>query len=143
MHANRPEADDAVAELLGIARRVERTVRDDDLRPHVAGNWCGGRADLEASSGEDHQRHDREPRVGIRPKAECAFDVEAGDRAVAHGIVGHVRAGRDQHRVARGGHTSAGPGRGIDQPPSRADVVDGASHRRGIPWGTPLTGERW
>jgi hypothetical protein len=80
VHADRPEADDAVAELLGIARRIERTVRDDDLRRARLPNRAVGRADLEASRGEHGQRDDREPVFRIRPEAQRAFDVDAGDR---------------------------------------------------------------
>jgi hypothetical protein len=81
VHADRPEPDDAAAELLGIARRIERTVRDDDLRRARLPIGRLGRADLEASGGEHCHRADREPVFRIRPEAQRAFDVDARDRA--------------------------------------------------------------
>jgi len=109
MHPDLADPDETGSELLGIERRIERLVVDDELRKDRRQYRADGRSDLQISVRQhfDDPRH--QTRTDVRSKRQRTVNAHCPQSRAAHDVVSHADAGWDEHDVARRRYSPSRP----------------------------------
>ena len=111
VHVDAAEADDTRAILLGVCRRVQRHVGEDDFRLDARIDRIARAPDFQHARILDHQRADLQPGVDVGAENELAVDVDAVQIGAADRVGRDNIASRDPDAIVGGWHPRRRPGR--------------------------------